>query len=446
MKRFLILNIIALSALGCRSPGESDQKRSPAFDAVAPPDARGADSGATANGRDRRAVRNVILLSIDSLRSDMPWTGYPRAIAPRITEFAKRSVVYTHAYAVSSYTSMSLGGMLAGRYPAELKRNGYFFGTYAKENLFFPELLQAAHVKTVGAHAHGYFKDAGLEQGFDRWEIVPNLKWNNTTDENVTSPAHEAIAEKLLSEVGDGPFFAWFHFLDPHDQYISHEKDGIPPFGNQPRDRYDAEVLFTDRYVGKLLDFISEKPWANETAILLTADHGEAFGEHGQSAHGFELWENLVRVPLLVNLPGNAARVIDTPRSAIDLAPTILSLLHVPPDPAFAGVDLSPEWYGAPALPRDVMLDLPMTSDNDRRRAFLSGTKKVIGFGTDNLTKVFDLAADPGELSPLKSDETTQEIVKRFQEASKRVKDIPPTQCNVGCLNGAYAKPKEASP
>lgn len=445
MRSLLILNIIAVSVLGCRSPSVTDQKEG----GVTPSGSGGArlDSSPTSEvAKARPPVRNVILLSIDSLRADMPWAGYPRPIAPRITEFAKRSVTYTHAYSVSSYTSMSLGGLLAGRFPSELKRSGFFFGSYAKENLFFPELLQAAHIKTLGAHAHGYFKDAGFEQGFDRWEIVPNLKWNNTTDENVTSPAHEAIAERLLSDAGDGPFFAWFHFLDPHDQYISHEKEGIPPFGAAPRDRYDAEVLFTDRYVGKLLDFIAEKPWAKETAIILTADHGEAFGEHGQSAHGFELWENLVRVPLIVNLPGNSPRVVDVPRSAIDIAPTILSLFHLPAESTFVGVDLTPEFYGAPAPPRDVLLDLPMTSDNDRRRALLHGTKKVIAFGTDSVTKVFDVAEDPGELSPLKSDESAKEAIVRFQEASKGVHDTPPTRCNVGCLNGAYAKPKESSP
>src|SRR6185503_8802945 len=103
---------------------------------------------------------DVILISVDSLRADMPWAGYPRPIAPRLTELAKQAVDFTHAYAVSSYTSMSLGGLLAGKLPSELKRDGYFFGTYGKEVLFFPELLQRAGVYTMGGHAHGYFRSA----------------------------------------------------------------------------------------------------------------------------------------------------------------------------------------------------------------------------------------------------------------------------------------------
>ena len=177
-----------------------------------------------------RADYNVLVLSIDSLRADMPWSGYPRAIAPRLTELEKRSVSYTHAYAISSYTSMSLGGFLGGKLPSGMKRSGFFFGRYAQDNVRFPEVLQANGVRTISAHAHGYFKDAGFEQGFDHYEIVPGLIFKNETDPNVTSPKHEALAEKLLSDpvLESKPFFAWFHFLDPHDQYVSHEADGIP--------------------------------------------------------------------------------------------------------------------------------------------------------------------------------------------------------------------------
>ena len=108
---------------------------------------------------------------------------------------------YTRSYAVSSYTSMSLGALLAGRLPSELKRDGFFFGTYAKDAPFFPSILQRAGVKTLSAHAHGYFKSAGFEQGFDTWEIVPGLKWNNTTDDFVV-------------ELKASTFFVWLEFYD----------------------------------------------------------------------------------------------------------------------------------------------------------------------------------------------------------------------------------------
>jgi choline-sulfatase len=385
---------------------------------------------------------DVIVISVDSLRADMPWAGYPRDIAPRLTELEKRSVSYTRAYAMSSYTSMSLGGLLGGKLPSEMKRSGFFFGSYSTDNVMFPELLKARGIRTMSAHAHGYFSSAGFEQGFDVWQIVPGIVFKNETDPNVTSPQHEAMAEKILDDprLETVQFFAWFHFLDPHDQYISHEKDGIPPFGKTLRDRYDAEVLFTDRHLGKLLDFIATKSWSKRTAIIVTADHGEAFGEHNMYSHGFELWENLVRVPMFLVVPGAAPRRIDVPRSAVDLAPTILELLNVPVDPGFEGKSLAPELAGAAPEPRDVVIDLPMTSDNDKRRAIVRDKLKIVAYGKDELLKLYDLAADPDEKAPIMRGEAFDQMAKRYREYAKTVKEVAPTACNVGCLNRAYVK------
>lgn len=385
---------------------------------------------------------DVLILSIDSLRADMPWAGYSRPIAPNLTALEQRSVSYTHAYSISSYTSMSLGGLLGGKLPSEMKRSGFFFGSYAKENLMFPELLKTSGIRTVSAHAHGYFNSAGFDQGFDVWQVVPGIAFKNETDPNVTSPQHEAMAEKILDDpaLEKGRFFGWFHFLDPHDQYLSHEKDGIAPYGKSLRDRYDAEVTFTDRWLGKLLDFIATKSWAKRTVLVITADHGEAFGEHNQFNHGFEVWENLVRVPLFFVLPGVPPRRIDTPRSAIDLAPTILELLGAPREESFEGKSLVPELLGAPALPRDVIVDLPMTSDNDKRRALIHGHLKIVAYGKEELLRLFDLDADPEEKSPIVRGSEFDSMAARYREFSKSVKEISPTACNVGCLNRAYAK------
>lgn len=407
-----------------------------------------ADASKVAEGR----TPNILLLSIDSLRADMPWAGYPRPIAPRLTELEAKAVSYTHAYSVSSYTSMSLGGLLAGKLPSTLKRSGYFFGTYPEDDVFFPELLQAAGVRTLAAHAHGYFKKPGFEQGFDRWELVPDLVFKNTTDPNVTGPKHAALAEQMLSDpkLDDAPFFAWFHFLDPHDEYIGHEKDGIPPYGKTLRDRYDAEVTFTDQQLGKLLDFVATRPWASRTILVVTSDHGEAFGEHGRYVHGFELWENLVRVPLFFVMPGAPPRRIDTPRSAIDLAPTFMELLGAKdasaPDAGgvggFDGKSLVPELRGGEPEPRDVVVDLPMTSDNDKRRALIHGTHKVIAFGKDERLEVYDLEADPAEAKPIVRGDVYTDMARRYRELAKGLKEVAPYACREGCLNHAYV-PKE---
>jgi arylsulfatase A-like enzyme len=379
---------------------------------------------------------NVILITIDCLRADMPWAGYPRPIAPNLTKLAERAVVYTHAYSLSSYTSMSLGGFLGGKYPSEMTRDGYFFSSYAQSNEMFPERLQAAGVHTLAGHAHGYFKDAGFSQGFDSYEVVPNLKWNQFTDENITSPELESIAERLLSDPKNdaGRFFAWFHFLDPHDMYMHHE--GID-WGKGARDAYDGEVTFTDRSIGKLLDFVEKKPWASRTIIVVSADHGEAFGEHGMTRHGFELWQPLIRVPLFFVVPGVAHRTIDVPRSALDIAPTMLGIFGQS-DPALAGKSLVPEILGATPEPRDVVVDLPKTSDNDKRRALIHDGKKVIAFGDQEYMQVFDLDADPDEAHPIQHGDVYTDMTQRLKAADRTIHDVPATACRVGCLWGTH--------
>ena len=132
---------------------------------------------------------NVIVLMVDSMRADMPWQGYDRPIAPNLTKLAAQSVSYSRAYSLSSYTAMSVGGFLAGRYPGELKRSGYFFSSHPDEEIFFPELLQEAGVRTLAAHAHFYFKPekAGFHQGFDDYRLVEGLSADNSTDDDICS-------------------------------------------------------------------------------------------------------------------------------------------------------------------------------------------------------------------------------------------------------------------
>jgi choline-sulfatase len=384
---------------------------------------------------------NVILLSIDSLRADMPWSGYPRPIAPRLTALYGKAVTFDHAYSVSSYTSMSLGGLLAGRLPSELVRSGYFFGTY-KRDLFFPKLLQKAGVHTMGVMAHMYFKAAGFEDGFDLWKLVPGITFDPNTDRDVTSPQHERLAEEILGDPANDSrrFFFWAHFLDPHDLYLAH--DGID-WGKGPRDLYDGEVTFTDQYVGKLLDFIAARSWARRTVVIVTADHGEEFGEHGMTRHGFEVWETLVHVPLMIVAPGAPPRHVETSRSAIDLAPTILEFFGIPSDPSFEGKSLVGEIYGDPTPERDVIVDLPATSDSGKRRALLHGSKKLICFDADRTCKLFELQRDPREGSPITRGTDYVEMRDRYGAFAKGIREVAPYACGVDCLNGAYRKKQE---
>jgi choline-sulfatase len=269
--------------------------------------------------------------------------------------------------------------------------------------------------------------------------MVPGIKFDPQTDPNVTGPQHLALAERILSDPNNvsGQFFAWFHFMDPHDVYMLHQE--VEPWGSSGRDRYDAEVQFTDIQIGKLLEFVAAQPWASRTAIIVSSDHGEAFGEHGVYRHGFELIQELVRVPWFFSIPNVAPRRIDVPRSHVDMAATILELMGVEQgDKPVRGQSLVAEIMGRETpQPRDIVVDLPRTSDNDRRRALISGHHKIIGYADDAYFRLYDLDADPGEQHDLRKSEpeTFARLAQQYREVSKGIHEEKPYACRA--LKGA---------
>jgi choline-sulfatase len=283
----------------------------------------------------------------------------------------------------------------------------------------FPELLSAAGVRTLAGHAHMYLdKGRGFDQGFLDYRLVDGLTFDYNKDPHITSQKLAPLAIRMLTDAGAGPFFAWFHFMDPHDVYQPHPEG--PSFGKKARDLYDGEVYYTDQWLGKLLDFIEAAPWGKRTAIIVTADHGEAFGEHGLYRHAHELWEELVHVPLFFLVPGAKPRRVETPRSHVDLAPTILELAGVANHGELRGESLVPEIFGADAPPRPVICDLPEDTYNDRRRALIDGGYKLIAFGNDVRYELYDLGADPTERNNLwkQEPERAKAMVARYKQIS----------------------------
>ena len=355
--------------------------------------------------------RNVLLVTIDSLRADMPWNGYPRAIAPNLSALAEKCTTYQNAYSVSSYTAKSVAAFLSGQYPSTLYRSGFFFASYAQANEFMAERLHQNGIETLAWFGHMYFSRAkGLEQGFDEWRTTPGITFDPETDNHVTSDKMTALGIELLGkpELKTKQFFAWAHCMDPHDQYNRHEE--APSFGNKARDRYDQEVFYTDLWVKKLLDFVDQQPFGKDTYLIISADHGEAFGEHGMYKHAFELWEVLTRVPLIVCGPGIKTQRITERRSHIDLVPTMLDLLGQKVPAELTGKSLLPELTGKESAPNrePIYLELTEDSHNPPRRAIIRGDYKLIWFGPTDKFQLYNLKQDPGEEKDLAKAEPDQ--------------------------------------
>src|SRR5262249_3456677 len=259
---------------------------------------------------------------------------------------------------------------------------------------------------------HWYFKfPTGLNQGMDVWDFSAIPPGMGDNDNSITSERESNLALQLLAKpentapppIGASPdagldltdaavamptdagtadsprrFFGWFHYFDPHAQYVPHSE--APDFNgpNPAKNLYDGEVWYTDKHLGRVFDYVASQPWGEDTVIILTADHGEAFADHNMSWHGQEIWESLVRVPLLVHVPGTKPRRIPLKRSHIDLVPTILDLMGIdqPDDDSLRGVSLVPDVTSASNADleeRDVYIDMPPGPYNGPRRALITG-------------------------------------------------------------------------
>lgn len=375
---------------------------------------------------------SVLFLMIDSLRADMPWAGYPRDIAPWLTKFGTRATLYPRGYSLSSYTAKSVVPTLVGKYPSELKRDGWFFTHWFESNVFLSERAQQHGVRTMAGNGHGYFLPKyGLNQGWDDYRLLEGTQIDFTGVADVNSDRLNELAKKMLSDPanvdpsGKKPFFAYFHFLDPHYTYVKHESE--PDYGDKRRDLYDNEVHFTDRWVGDLVDWALRQPWGERLAVVITADHGEGFGERNHYRHAYEIWECLVRVPLFVYVPGAPPRRIETPRGAIDLAPTMADLLGLPPDESYRGQSLVPEVFGAEASPRPVIVELPRSDLMDKRRAVIDGDYKLISFGDDWRFKLFNVRDDFAETKDLSEAEPEKlaAMKKLYAELSSKIQTMP---------------------
>ncbi len=379
---------------------------------------------------------NVLLIIVDTLRADVGYAGNPRPVTPSLDGLAAKSIVFDTAYSLATYTGKSIGPLMSGKYPSETDRGWSHFNAYPKTDRMVQERLKAAGVHTMAIHSHWYFKSwSGMGRGFDVLDFSASPPGGTDATEDATTAADRVsdAAIKVLSNPRNTSerFFAWVHYFDPHAEYVHHK--GTEAFGNTMRDKYDHEVRFTDDNMGRLIEFVQSQDWGAKTAIIVTSDHGEAFGEHGMIRHGLEVWEELSRVPLVIYVPGLPPKHVKQRRSAIDVVPTILDLFGVPVEPPrdkydfVSGVSLLPDALlpkGEQPPARDVLVDMPAGPNNDERRAFIRDDKKLTISGGVRY-QLFDLAQDPGEKTDLSDDKALLKAARTDYDAFRaRLREI----------------------
>lgn len=396
---------------------------------VAPPSSSSPTVGAAPKPASAAKIRNVLLLTVDSLRADQPWTGYEFGSTPVLSALAEKSVYYTRMYSVANHTMPSLTAVLSGRYPSELPRDRCPL-TFFQFGGGLASYLSQDGVYTFASQGHAVFLGAiKPDVGFEEWHVLPHVANLKATEGAVTGePIAAAMNEFLRKQTPGGRrFFAWSHLVDPHDAYVRHVD--FPPSQHPKRNVYDGEVSYEDKVIGTILETLKERGIENETAVIVTADHGEGFGEHGYNRHGYSVYEEEVHVPFFLYVPGGSPRKIDTPRSLIDLGPTLVELFGVAQPPSWRGKSLLADLGPEGPKDRAVIIDAPELDTRPGLRAVVRGDTKVMFIGLQP-PKVFDLRADPAEKRPLPTADAAPHV-EAANAAFDELEGIRSTPCTL---------------
>ena len=390
---------------------------------------------------------NVVMIVVDTLRADrLGVYGNPRGLTPFLDGLAQRGVVFVNTSASSSWTVPSVVSLFTSRYPSQ-HQVVKFSSRLAEQEVTFAERLRDAHYLGAGFSANfRLLERLGHAQGFQYWRSdAREAGGMSGTELNAQSLAWLDGAWQRSSSQ---PVLLYLQYMEPHSPYnppepfrsrFARNDDGssIDPSAGfirlaelsaqghswAPQDLipferlYDAEVATVDDDIRQLFGELERRGVLDRAVVVITADHGEEFGEHGGLQHGRTLYNECIRVPLIVVGPGIAAgRRVEENVSLLDVAPTLLDLLSLPAEKRFEGRSLLPllrpgaapeaagqTASGAGSAPVDVFFELIPTGLNGppeiHERGIRRGPIKLL-FRRDGGRESYDLGPDPGEHHP----------------------------------------------
>ncbi|TKX47248.1 DUF229 domain-containing protein [Halorubrum sp. SD690R] len=319
----------------------------------------------------RKDRPNVVLLTADALRADhLGCYGYGRDTSPVLDEFADESLQFMNAYSASSHTREAVPALLTGEYPDVAIGSDYRLATETVAS----KLSQAGYA-TAGFHSNPFVSRAyGFDQGFDTFDDDLHLGQHKLIAlaqraidklRNRHYARADEINERSLAwldgQSDDEPVFLWNHYMDTHGPYeppgeyatlyADRELSGREAQSLYQRaiddpesitdderelliDLYDAEIRYNDKHIGAFLDALRDRDLLEDSVVIVSADHGDAFGEHGYYEHPRYLHDETTRVPLFVRLPDGSSETVETPASTLDIVATIEGMLG--DEPAFS--------------------------------------------------------------------------------------------------------------
>jgi len=279
--------------------------------------------------------RDIVLITIDALRADhVSSYGYSRPTTPNIDALAKNGARFDDAYCPTPHTSYSVTSLLTGKYMRPLLSAG--IGEDSE--------TWAGYLRRYGYRTAAFYPPAVFfidEQKFRAFQ-TRGLDFEYRKEEFADPKLRSSQVRAYIANVPKGlPLFLWVHVFEPHEPYVNHADH---PFGDPSHptdiDAYDSEIAASDALVGEIVSEVrASRP---STVFVITADHGEEFNDHGGRYHGTTVYEEQVRVPLVIQGEGIAAQTVSHPVQTIDLLSTTLSALGVPRPPRIVGRDLGP--------------------------------------------------------------------------------------------------------
>jgi arylsulfatase A-like enzyme len=330
----------------------------------------------------RRPGADVVLITVDATRADHVGAyGYARPTTPNIDALARRGVRFERAYAQAPHTSFSIASLMTGKYYPTLARVA----------------PQSQHETLALAMRRYGWKTAAFFPPAVFFIDAQKMKTFETTNFDFEYVKYEYLdADQRVEQIDDffrkeNPrrVFLWLHLFEPHEPYQAHPGHD---FGSRDIDRYDSEIAYCDAVVGRVIAYLQrERPNA---IIVVAADHGEEFDEHGGRYHGTTLYDEQVRVPLIIYVPGLPAHVVAGPVQLIDIAPTILGLLDLLAPARMRGTDLGP-WLATPPAPDDRLP--PVFAEVEDKRMVVKGKEKLICDLAKDYCAYHDLGTDPRE-------------------------------------------------
>lgn len=361
---------------------------------------------------------DILLITLDTVRADRTSVyGYDQKTTPHLEQLAARGVVFDHAYATGSDTQRALMPLVSGKPLSQTVKERREWPTIPADVDTVAERLKRAGYATGAVASFTWLSsEKGFDQGFDRFATV---YLEEHPERSVTGALATRSALSILDEFGrkDAPIFLWVHLFDAHERYQEHEGKR---FGRGPSGLYDGEIAFVDKQIGQIAAFLAKWNRPRPLAWVVHGSHGEGFGEHATKGHGTELYEEMLRVPLVVVLPdGKPGRYSAGAVTTLDIAPTVVAIAGASAE-GMVGISLVPHARLDPAAPRHA----PILAYGPKRAALIDWPMKLIvqERKKQNRNFLFDLAIDPQEakdLSPERVDDITR--------LEKLLSDVAPT-------------------